>query len=128
MNAVGASERMFELLDTDPRINTTSGTGIVPPDGILSGEISFDAVSFRYPTREDVPVLDKVAFRARAGETVALVGPSGAGKTTVVSLLLRFYDPSEGAISLGGYRLKTLDPVWLKRRIALVSQEPVLFA
>ena len=121
---------------------TESGTGMVPTavqggagngaagaantgSNGLGGHIQFHNVNFTYPTREDVTVLKNIDFECKAGQTVALVGPSGAGKSTIVALMQRFYDPNNGYITLGGHRLTDLDPVWLKGRMALVSQEPV---
>jgi ATP-binding cassette subfamily B protein len=85
-------------------------------------------VGFAYPARPDTPALQRFSLSIAPGERVALVGPSGAGKSTVFALLLRFYDPQEGAIRIGGVELKTLDPRALRRLIAVVPQEPVLFA
>jgi ATP-binding cassette subfamily B protein len=131
MNAVGASERMFELLDMVPDINTAAGTGYIPNDERSISRIEFQHVSFSYPTRAGVNVLDDISFVCDKGHTVALVGSSGAGKSTVVSLIQRFYDPSDGKILLGldgAHALQEVDPVWLKSKMALVAQEPVLFA
>ena len=134
LNAVGASERMFELLDMVPTINTSPGSGIIPTSKEGSAcnisRIEFRHVSFSYPTRKDVKVLEDISFVCKEGQTIALVGSSGAGKSTVVSLIQRFYDPEIGSILLGEgqYPLSTIDPVWLKSKMALVAQEPVLFA
>jgi ATP-binding cassette subfamily B protein len=85
-------------------------------------------VSFHYPARPTQPALDGVSFTAEPGETVALVGPSGAGKTTVFQLLLRFYDPTAGVVRVDGVDVSTVDPASLRRRVGLVSQDPVIFS
>jgi ATP-binding cassette subfamily B protein len=87
-----------------------------------------DGVTFRYPSRPDTAALDGFSLAVRAGETVALVGPSGAGKTTVFQLLLRFYDPQQGVISIDGVDIRAADPAQVRSRLALVPQEPVIFA
>jgi ATP-binding cassette subfamily B protein len=92
------------------------------------GEVGFDQVSFAYPARPHVNVLDAVSFTVRPGEKVAIVGPSGAGKSTIFHLLLRFYDPRGGAISLDGVPVKSADPRDFRLRIALVPQESNVFA
>src|SRR5262249_12462868 len=92
------------------------------------GEIAFEAVRFAYPSRPEIPVLDGVTFAARPGEKLAIVGSSGAGKSTVFHLILRFYDPLAGTISFDGAPLAEVDPLALRRRIALVPQDPVIFA
>src|SRR4029079_14944045 len=84
--------------------------------------------SFHYPSRPDSPALDRFCLDVRAGERVALVGPSGAGKTTVFQLLLRFYAPESGAITIDGVDLARADPQAVRRRLAVVPQEPVIFA
>src|SRR5262249_7231104 len=91
-------------------------------------EIAFDAVSFAYPARPGTAALDRFSLTVSQGERVALVGPSGAGKTTVLSLLLRFYDPQSGAVRIGGTDLREFDPGQLRRRIAVVPQAPVILA
>jgi len=95
-----------------------------PPEGV----VAFDDITFRYPARPDLAALDHFNLRVSAGETVALVGPSGAGKTTVFQLLLRFYDPTSGVIKLDGVDLRDADPIEVRERLALVPQEPVVFA
>jgi len=124
MRASGASERIFELLDRAPAIPPTGG--VVPP--AVRGEVRFERVCFTYPTRPDVPVLRGIDFTIRPGERVALVGPSGAGKSTIASLLTRLYDPEDGAVRIDGVDVRTLDPVWLRRQIGIVAQEPQLFS
>ena len=124
--AAGATERLVDLLNTRPGI-------VAPPDPVAlpdppRGEVAFDDVIFRYPARPDVSALENFTLRVSPGETVALVGPSGAGKTTVLQLLLRFYDPHLGAILLDGVDLRATDPKAVRARMALVPQEPVVFA
>ena len=94
----------------------------------LRGDIVFDDVTFHYPTREDLPALNDFNLRVQPGETVALVGPSGAGKSTVFSLLLRFYDPQAGMIGVDGTAIRNFDPAVLREAIALVPQQPTIFA
>jgi ATP-binding cassette subfamily B protein len=92
------------------------------------GEASFDNVVFSYPTRTNVSALNGVSFNVRQGEKLAIVGPSGAGKSTIFHLLLRFYDPAAGRVLLDGVPLPDLDPAELRKRIALVPQDSVMFA
>jgi ATP-binding cassette subfamily B protein len=98
----------------------------LPADG--RGSLSFDAVTFRYPSRPDTPALDRFTLAVHASEKVALVGPSGAGKTTVFQLLLRFYDPDAGRVLIDGVDLASADPRDVRRHLALVPQDPVIFA
>ncbi|XP_065831606.1 uncharacterized protein [Oscarella lobularis] len=123
MQAVGASIRVFELLDRRPEIPIKGGNQLVK----FEGSIQFDDVSFRYPSRPDTDVLKGVSFRVEPGTVVALVGPSGGGKSTIVSLIERFYEPGSGTIQLGDADVSALDPLWFRRRVAMVGQEPVLF-
>jgi len=124
--ASGAAERLFELLDVRP--------SIVPPPRPLAlpqparGEVSFQSVRFSYPARPETLVLDDLSFGVRAGEKLAIVGPSGAGKSTIFHLLLRFYDPSGGSVKFDGVALTAVDPQMLRRQIALVPQDVVIFA
>jgi ATP-binding cassette, subfamily B, bacterial len=124
--AAGAAERLFDLLDTTPEIQAPARPLPLPSPG--RGALSFDDVTFRYPSRPDRSALEAFSLSVAPGETVALVGPSGAGKTTVFQLALRFYDPSSGAIRLDGIELRQTDPAELRARIALVPQEPVVFS
>jgi len=124
MRAGGASERVFELLDRVPEIPVGGGRR---PDTAV-GRIELEAVGFAYPSRPDVAVLDGVDLAIEPGEVVALVGPSGAGKSTVASLVLRLYDPTSGTVRFDGSDLRELDPVWLRERIGVVAQEPILFS
>jgi ATP-binding cassette subfamily B protein len=124
--AAGAAERLGELLATEPAIKRPTRPVALPLP--TRGEVAFEDVRFRYPTRTDAPVLDGVTFRVRPGEKVAIVGPSGAGKSTVFHLLLRFYDPVSGRVSFDGVDVAQADPQELRRRIALVPQEIAIFA
>jgi ATP-binding cassette subfamily B protein len=124
--AAGAAERLFDLLATEPLVRVPASP--LPLRSESQGAVQFDAVSFAYPSQPDRLVLDRLSFDVRPGETVALVGPSGAGKTSVFQLLLRFYDPLEGQILLDGQPLDALDPPSFRARIGLVPQEPVIFS
>ena len=133
MSAVGASERMFELIDKKPKIDSLGerrrrSSSVHAQAGIDKGGIEFRAVDFYYPTRPDVRVLKGVSFVVEPGETVAFVGHSGSGKSTCVALISRFYDPSSGIIKIDGMALKDVDVRYLHSKIAMVSQEPTLFA
>jgi ATP-binding cassette subfamily B protein len=123
--AAGAMERIDELLAEQPRLVAPAQARALPRP--LRGEIAFESVVFHYPTRPDAAALARFSLRVRPGETVALVGPSGAGKTTVLQLLLRFYDPQQGRITLDGIDLRELDPSALRGAIAMVPQEAVIF-
>ncbi|MFL6823120.1 MAG: ABC transporter transmembrane domain-containing protein [Xanthobacteraceae bacterium] len=124
--ASGAAERLFEILNVR--------AAIVPPARPITvpepprGEIAFADVRFCYPARPTSPVLHGVSFGVRQGEKLAIVGPSGAGKSTIFHLILRFYDPSSGVITFDGVPLVDADPLELRRRIALVPQDAVVFA
>ncbi len=126
--AAGAAERLLELIDTKPTI--VSGPSRLLPSEINSSgsELSFDAVSFRYPSRPNEQALDNLSFTIEAGETVALVGPSGSGKTTLLQLLMRFYDPDAGVITLDNHPVNQLSLTDLRQAIGFVSQESVVFS
>jgi ATP-binding cassette subfamily B protein len=124
--AAGATERLFELLDTPPAIAAPARPLPLPQPA--RGALHFEAVSFAYPAHPDAPVLQALDVAVAPGETVALVGPSGAGKTSVFQLLMRFYDPSAGHIRFDGLDLRELDPAAFRGRIGLVPQEPVIFS
>ncbi len=124
--ASGAAERLFEILRVRPEITAPAAPLALPSPA--RGDVGFDKVSFAYPGRRDIPAVEQVSFSVRAGEKVAIVGPSGAGKSTLFHLLLRFYDPASGTISLDGVPIKSADPESFRSRIALVPQDPVVFA
>ena len=123
--AGGAMERIGELLATQPDIRSPAEPAQLAQP--VRGAIQFDHVEFRYPSRPDAPTLHDFSLDIAPGESVALVGPSGAGKSTVFHLLLRFYDPQTGAIRIDGSDLKSLDLADLRRAIALVPQDTVIF-
>ncbi len=123
MAATGAGRRLFEILDRQPDIQ--AGGRQLPE---VSGRLSFEDVRFRYPSRPELEVLTDLRFTLEPGEMVALVGPSGGGKSTIASLIPRFYDPTSGVIALDGQDMKSLDPSWLRTQIGLVSQDPVLMS
>ena len=122
----GATERLMEGLDTQPVIVAAAPLLALPPR--VSGTIRFDEVAFSYPARPEIVALGPVSFAIKPGERVALVGPSGAGKSTVFALILRFYDPRSGRILVDGADIRHCDPHDLRRAIAIVPQDPVIFA
>ncbi len=124
MRAVGAAQRVFELIDREASIPLTGGTTL----DRVEGKVELKAVSFAYPSRPDVMVLKDIELALAPGEVVALVGPSGGGKSTIAALLNRLYDPGKGEIRLDGHRLPDLDPTWLRRQIGVVAQDPVLLS
>ncbi|XP_032868256.1 antigen peptide transporter 2-like [Amblyraja radiata] len=123
-HSAGAAEKVFEYLDREPSVRTD---GTLVPES-LQGHLEFKDVTFSYPTKPDVPVLQDVSFEVRAGEVTALVGPSGGGKTTCVSLLQRFYEPQSGHILLDGRPIREYEHKYYHSKVALVGQEPTLFA
>ena len=124
--AAGATERLFDLLATPTAIAAPAVPVRLPAPPW--GRIAFEAVNFHYPARPDESALDGVSFTVAPGETVALVGPSGAGKTTVFQLLLRYYDPRAGCVRLDGVDLRAADPADIRARLGLVPQDPVIFS
>jgi len=124
--AAGATERLFELLGIEPEIRTPEHPLSLPHPA--RGSATFESVRFHYPSRGELAALDGFSLDVRPGEKVALVGPSGAGKTTVFQLLLRFYDPQQGAVKIDGVDLRHADPREVRSRVAVVPQDPVIFA
>ena len=124
--AAGATERLVELLDAEDTVNDPDQpVELTIP---VKGEIAFENVSFRYPTRPDTPALEEVSLDIASGETIAFVGPSGAGKTTIIQMIQRFYDPQSGVIRLDGVPLTAMDRDRFRKHISLVPQDPVIFA
>ncbi len=124
LRAVGATQWIFDVLER---------RAAIPPDGgaqpaDFDGSLALENVRFRYPTRPRVDALAGVDLAIAPGEVVAIVGKSGSGKSTILNLLLRFYDATEGRVLVGGYDVRDLDPAWLRARIATVMQEPALFS
>ncbi|KAL3138200.1 hypothetical protein ABBQ38_005424 [Trebouxia sp. C0009 RCD-2024] len=121
--AVGAADKVVELMQQRPSI---------PPHGALqpadfAGRVELDSVTFSYPARPETPVLNGLSLKVNPGEVVALVGPSGGGKSSIVKLVERFYLPAAGAVRIDGRDVAVYDEKWLRRRVAIVSQEPVLY-
>jgi ATP-binding cassette subfamily B protein len=123
--AAGAMERLTELLEARPSIGPPARPAILPPR--VSGKIGFEVVSFHYPSRPETAALDNFSLDVMPGETIAFVGPSGAGKSTTFQLLLRFYDPDSGRLTIDGRSLEDLRPEDIRSQIGLVPQETVLF-
>jgi ATP-binding cassette subfamily B (MDR/TAP) protein 1 len=125
-HARGAAAKLFSTIDRVPDIDSASPDGDKPDS--VQGEISLENIKFNYPSRPTVPVVKGISLHFAPGKTAALVGASGSGKSTVISLVERFYDPLEGTVKLDGRNVKSLNVKWLRSQIGLVSQEPILFA
>ncbi|MBL7815872.1 MAG: ATP-binding cassette domain-containing protein [Saprospiraceae bacterium] len=125
VGAIGATERVREILNTPSEVEVKNHP--VLPEKRLKGDIQFDNVKFRYPTREDVEVLRGVNLSIKAGQKVALVGASGAGKSTIMQLVLRFHEHQEGTIFVDGKPMKDYDITEYRQNLALVPQEVLLF-
>jgi len=124
--AAGAAERLFDLLAQKPEIAAPDTPVALPAP--ITGGVRFEAVTFRYPSQPEIAALAGFSLDVAPGERVALVGPSGAGKTTVFQLLLRYYDPAAGRICLDGVDIREADPVAVRKVMGLVSQEPTIFS
>jgi ATP-binding cassette subfamily B protein len=124
MRAIGATHWIFDLVGATPQIPLEGGDR--PEE--LEPSIALEGVRFRYPARTEVEALKGIDLQIAPGEVVALVGKSGSGKSTVLNLLLRFYDPDEGRVCIGGRDVRELDPAWFRRRMATVLQDPTLFS
>jgi ATP-binding cassette subfamily B protein len=126
LRAAGASDRLGELLDAEADIRAPAKPVALPEPS--RGELAFDAVTFHYPTRRDTSALDGFSLVVKSRERLAVVGPSGAGKTTIFQLAERFYDPQAGRVLLDGVDLRDADPADVRQRIAMVPQDTVIFA
>jgi ATP-binding cassette subfamily B protein len=124
--AAGAAERISELLDEVPQISAPPKPVAFP--ATPKGQVKFADVTFHYPTRLNAAALNNVGFIARPGEVTAIVGPSGAGKTTLFALIQRFYDPNSGKILIDDIDIKTTDPQELRKHIAVVPQDTIIFS
>ncbi|EGT42272.1 hypothetical protein CAEBREN_28239 [Caenorhabditis brenneri] len=122
MEAVGASRKVFDLMNREPQFELD---GSKKPH--VNGNITFSHVGFTYPSRPNNPVLKDLTLNIKAGETVALVGPSGGGKSSIVSLIEHFYEPTEGSVTIDGVPIKDINHVYYHQKVALVAQEPVLY-
>lgn len=124
LSAMASAERIFEYLDTEPQIRERSDAKPLPP---LSGEVRFEKVSFGYDEGDDY-ILHDISFQVEPGQRVALVGPTGAGKTSIINLLMRFYDPQKGRITVDGHDLRDVKLASLRSQMALVLQDTFLFS
>ncbi|MED6267613.1 Multidrug resistance protein 1, partial [Characodon lateralis] len=125
-SARGAAYKVYSIIDHNPTIDSFSETGFKPD--LIKGNIEFKNIHFSYPSRPDVKILDKMSLSVSSGQTMALVGSSGCGKSTTIQLLQRFYDPQEGSVSIDGHDIRSLNVCYLRGTIGVVSQEPILFA
>lgn len=122
---LSAAERIFDILDTEPEITDREGVYELPE---IKGEVTFDHVSFAYSDEPDIMVLNDVSFQIKPGETIALVGPTGAGKTTIVNLISRFYDITEGDVYVDGHSLKDVSIHSLRKQMGIMTQDNFLFS
>ena len=124
--AAGATERLVELLNAEDTVQDPAAPAVLAQP--VKGEVAFEGVCFAYPSRPEISALDGVDLTIGQGETVALVGPSGAGKSTIIQMVQRFYDPQSGAVKIDGVDLRSLNRQDFRKHIALVPQDPVIFA
>ncbi|XP_051008007.1 ATP-dependent translocase ABCB1 isoform X7 [Acomys russatus] len=125
-NARGAAYEVFNIIDNKPNIDSFSASGHKPDN--IQGNLEFKNIHFSYPSRKEVQILKGLSLKVKSGQTVALVGNSGCGKSTTVQLLQRLYDPTEGVVSIDGQDIRAINVRYLREIIGVVSQEPVLFA
>ncbi|XP_063919277.1 mitochondrial potassium channel ATP-binding subunit-like isoform X1 [Zophobas morio] len=126
VRGLAAGSRVFEYINLQPSVSLKGGQTISELD--LKGNIEFNNVTFAYPSRQEQSILKNFSLRIPSGKTLAIVGASGNGKSTVVALIERFYDVDSGTITIDGYDIRSLDPSWLRKRVlGLISQEPILF-
>lgn len=128
VQAIGAAERVFELLTPSSATKALEDLSLKKIADLKNKDLQFDRITFNYPTRPEVPVLSDISFKIEHGKKTALVGPSGSGKSTIVSLILGFYAPTSGKIQIGDSSLETFSVVDLRNHIAVVPQDPQLFA
>lgn len=124
--ASSSADELFKTIDRRSEIDPLSEDGKIP--AVCKGVIKINDISFAYPARPDITVLENLTISAPAGKTTALVGASGSGKSTIVGLIERWYDQASGTISLDGTEIRELNLTWLRTKIRLVQQEPVLFS
>ncbi|XP_077431421.1 ATP-dependent translocase ABCB1-like isoform X1 [Vanacampus margaritifer] len=125
-SARGAARQVYSIIDNKPSIDSYSETGFKPDS--TDGNIEFKNIHFNYPSRPEVKVLNNMSLSVKSGQTIALVGSSGCGKSTTIQLLQRFYDPQQGSVCIDGHDIRSLNIRHLRKLIGVVSQEPVLFA
>nr|XP_019948186.1 PREDICTED: multidrug resistance protein 1 [Paralichthys olivaceus] len=125
-SARGAAHKVYSIIDHKPSIDSYSEAGFKPD--FIRGNIEFKNIHFSYPTRPDVKILNNMSLSVKSGQTMALVGSSGCGKSTTVQLLQRFYDPQDGSVFVDGHDIRSLNVRYLREMIGVVSQEPILFA
>uniref|UniRef100_A0A3Q2PIR9 ABC-type xenobiotic transporter n=1 Tax=Fundulus heteroclitus TaxID=8078 RepID=A0A3Q2PIR9_FUNHE len=125
-SARGAAYKVYNIIDHNPTIDSFSEMGHKPD--LIKGNIEFNDIHFSYPSRPDVKILGNMCLKVTSGQTMALVGSSGCGKSTTIQLLQRFYDPQEGSVSIDGHDIRSLNVRYLRGMIGVVSQEPILFA
>jgi len=123
--ANAAVDKVFRVINRPLTIDPNSEDGEMPQS--VSGILQFSTVTFSYPRREEVKILDRLNLTVEGGSTAGLVGASGSGKSTIMTLLQRFYDPSHGSVSLDGTDIRQLNLKWLRCQIGMVAQEPVMF-
>uniref|UniRef100_A0A3Q3EQS3 ATP-binding cassette, sub-family B (MDR/TAP), member 4 n=1 Tax=Labrus bergylta TaxID=56723 RepID=A0A3Q3EQS3_9LABR len=125
-SARGAAHKVYSIIDQQPNIDSYSEAGFKPD--FIKGDIEFKNINFNYPSRPDLKVLNNLSLSVKSGQTIALVGSSGCGKSTTIQLLQRFYDPQEGSVFIDDHDIRTLNIRYLREMIGVVSQEPILFA